>query len=153
MSLSRLSVIQFFAIYQKSKSPRASGCYNSTNKLAYSGSFEPKYKSLWPSEVEIRFLYLAPNRITCKKGRCPVLTWKFNQIKNHWYLGSQWYKWGLFRYHHIDYLKKVVFWPNVVRSSPPGKFLKIWTILDIRNGTWRQKSYKIKPWRTYKNSE
>ena len=67
MALSRLSVIQFFAIYAKSKAPRASGCYNSTNKLAYSGSFEPKNKSLRPSEAEIWYIS------HCDKARLSVI--------------------------------------------------------------------------------
>ena len=56
-------------------------------------------------------------RNTREKGVVVVPTWKFHQIKNPWYLGSQWYKWGLLRYPQVDYLKKVVFWPNLVRST------------------------------------
>ena len=66
---SRRTIFQFFANYEKSKGFRAQGCYKCQYKLAYCGHFEPKNKSLRPSEAEIA---IACNRdYARKKGVAP----------------------------------------------------------------------------------
>ena len=66
---SRRTIIQFFVNYAKSKGFRAQGCYKCQYKLACCGHFEPKNKSLRPSEAEIA---IACNRdYARKKGVAP----------------------------------------------------------------------------------
>ena len=66
---SRRTIIQFFVNYAKSKGFRAQRWYKCQYKLAYCGHFEPKNKSLRPSEAEI---VIACNRdYAQKKGVAP----------------------------------------------------------------------------------